>query len=81
MLDHQRNRLRKIGLGRIAGFQCAPPECAFRLGAAAEREHDRKRDLAFAEIVAQVLAELGRLAAIVERIVDELEGDAEIHAE
>ena len=54
---------------------------ALALRAAAERQHHRQRDLALAEIVADILAELGRLAAVVERVVDELEGDAEIHAE
>ena len=53
---------------------------AFGLAAAPERQHDRQRDLAFAEIVADVLSELRAGAAVVEGIVDELEGDAEIHA-
>src|SRR5689334_15871222 len=53
---------------------------ALALVAAPEREHDRQRDLALAEIVAEVLAELRAGAAVIERVVDELKGDAEIHA-
>ena len=62
-------------------LQRAGPEPALALRAAAERQHHRQRDLALAEIVADVLAELGRLAAVVEHVVDQLEGDAEVHAE
>ncbi len=40
-----------------------------------------RRDLAFTKIVADVLAELGGDTAVVERVVDELERDAEIHPE
>ena len=47
--------------------------------AAPERQHDGQRDLALAEIVAGVFAELGRGAAVVERVVDQLEGDPEVH--
>ena len=57
------------------------PERALDVVAAAERQHHRQRDLALAEIVADVLAELGGLAAIVEHVVDQLERDAEIHAD
>src|SRR5207247_430756 len=80
VLGHQRDRQFEVGVGRLAVLERAPPKDAFALGAAAERQHHRQRDLAGAEIIADVLAELGRLAAVVERIVDELEGDAEIHA-
>ena len=50
------------------------------VAAAPEGEHHGQGDLALAEIVADVLAELGARAAVVEGVVDELEGDAEIHA-
>ena len=81
MLGHQDDCEIQIGVGRLAVLERAPPEDALALGAAAERQHHRQRDLAGTEIIADILAELGRLAAVVERIVDELEGDAEIHAE
>ena len=81
VLGHQPDRLFEVGVGRLAFFQRAPPERALALRAAAERQHHRQRDLALAEIVADVLAELGGLAAVVERVVDELERDAEVHAE
>src|SRR5215510_7334148 len=71
----------KVGVARVALFQRAAPERAFVLGAASIGEHDRQRDLAFAEIVTDILAELGGLAAVVERIVDQLKRDPEIHPE
>ena len=49
--------------------------------AAAERQHHGQRNLALAEIISDILAELGGLAAIIQHIVDQLEGDAEIHAD
>ena len=69
----------EIAVADVALAQCAVPEGALLRRAAAERQHHRQRDLAFAEIIADVLAELGRFAAVVERVVDELEGDAEVH--
>ena len=62
-------------------LQRAPPEGALGLAAAAKGEDHRQRDLALAEIVADVLAEPRVRAAIVEHVVDELEGDAEVHPE
>ena len=56
------------------------PEGAIRVGAAPIGEDDRQGDLALAEVVADVLAELGRAAAIVERIIDQLKSEAEIAA-
>ena len=46
----------------------------------AGRQRHRQGDLSLAEIIADILAELGRRAAVVERVVDELKGDAEICA-
>jgi hypothetical protein len=46
-------------------FQRASPELALRLRPAPERQHHRQSDLALAEIVADVLAQLGRRAAVV----------------
>src|SRR5262249_1178577 len=79
VLDHQPDGVTEIGVGRLAALERAPPEFALGIAAAAEREHDRQCNLTFAKIIADILAEPRRHAAIVERIVDELKGDAEIH--
>ena len=70
----------EIVFGLLAFFHGAAPEFALLFAAAAEREHHRQRDLAFAEIIADGLAELRLARRIVERIVDQLIGDAEIEA-
>src|SRR3974377_2494154 len=80
VLDHQPDGVVEIGVGRFAAFERAPPEFALGIAAAAEREHNRQCNLAFAKIVADVLAKPRRYAAIVERIVDELKSNAEIHS-
>src|ERR1700739_934686 len=80
MLDHQSDGVIEIGSGRFATLQRAPPEFALGVAAAAEREHDRQGNLAFAKIVADVFAKPRRHATVVERVVDELKGDAEIHS-
>src|SRR3954469_26081452 len=77
---NDRERLLEVALADRALAEGAAPEGALRLAAAAERQHDRQRDLALAKVVADVLAELGAHAAVIERVVDELEGDAEVHA-
>ena len=79
VLGHQADRGLEIAVGDLAALERAPPELALGIGAAAEREHDRQRDLSLAKIVTHVLSELGRLAAVVERIVDQLERNAEVH--
>jgi hypothetical protein len=48
----------EVGVGHLAAFEGALPERALAVGAAAERQHHRQRDLALPEIVADVLAEL-----------------------
>ena len=45
------------------------------------REQQRQRRLAFAQVVADVLAERGRIAFVVEQVVDELERGAQRAAE
>src|ERR1700747_2393122 len=80
MLDHQSDGVVEIGVGRFAALERAPPKFTFGIAAAAEREHDRQCNLAFAKIVADVLAKPRRDAAIVERIVDKLKSDAQIHS-
>ena len=64
----------------VALLQRAAPELALLWRAAAERQNHRQSDLSLAEIIADILAELGRGAAVIERVVDQLEGDAEIEA-
>src|SRR3954447_18041690 len=81
VLAHERDRDLEVALGGVAILERAAPKVALALRAAPERQHHRQRDLAVAEIIADVLAELGRLAAIVEGVVHKLERDAEVHAE
>src|SRR5579859_3828255 len=81
VLGHQANGVVEIALTDLAALQRPPPEFALDIVAAAEREYHRQRDLALAEIVADILAELGGFAAVVENIVDELKGDAQVHAD
>ena len=81
MLFHGRQREFEIAVDDFALFQGAAPEFALVRRPAPERQHDGQGDLALAKVVADILAELGRRAAVVERIVDELKGDAEIGAE
>src|SRR4029450_316667 len=59
----------------------ATPEGPLGLVAAPEGEDDGERDLAVAEIVADGLAEFRLLGGVVQHVVDQLEGDAEIEAE
>src|SRR5207302_130598 len=70
VLAHQADRVIEIALANLAPLQRLDPESALAVIAAAERQHYRQRDLALAEIVADVLAELGGLSAVVEHIVD-----------
>jgi hypothetical protein len=52
------------------------------LGAAVLHHMDqRKRRLAFGQIVADMLAGIGLVARIVEDVIDQLEGGADVHAE
>src|SRR5690348_7694026 len=68
----------EIAVGDLALFQGAAPELPLLFCAAAECEDHRKGDLSFPEIIADILAEFGRCSAIVERIIDQLEGNSEI---
>src|SRR5271166_2733122 len=81
MLHHQTDGVLEICIGGIRILKRTPPEFPFALRSASERKHDGQRDLAFAKIIADILAELYGLASIVERVIDQLEGDAQIHAE
>src|SRR6478672_4688703 len=64
VLGHQPDGVIEIGLTDLATLQRLHPEGALGIVTAAERQHHRQRDLALAEIVADVLAELGGLAAV-----------------
>ncbi len=65
----------------IEGFQGALPEGLFLRRAAAEGKHHRQGDLAFAEIVAAFLAHRFRIGSVIQHIIGQLEGNAEIEAE
>src|SRR5579885_849538 len=80
VLVHDRDRKFKIPVRDLSRLKRAPPEVALLLGAAPERQDDGESDLAFAEVVSDILAKLCRGAAIVEGIVDQLKGNSEIHA-
>src|SRR5690349_3939103 len=78
VLGHQADRAVEVAVAMLERFQRAAPEAALLSVAAAEGEDDRQGDLALLEIVADRLAELGLLGRVVEHVVDQLEGDAEI---
>lgn len=80
VLLHQLDRMCKVAVAALAILQGALPEGALFRRAAPEGQHDGQGDLALAEIVADILAECRHPAAIIQRIVDKLEGDAEIAA-
>ena len=68
----------KITLLNRAPLQRTAPEVALLLGTAAESKHDRQGDFALSKVVADVLTKLGCRPAVVERVVDELKGDAKV---
>src|ERR1700694_2142093 len=79
VFGHQADGVIEIAVADLAALQRVDPERALTVIAAAERQYHRQRDLALAEIVADVLAELGGLAAVVQHIVHQLKRDATIH--
>src|SRR6516165_10775705 len=81
MLLHRRERELEIAVDDLTLLQRPAPEFTLLRPSPPERQHHRQSDLALTEIVADILAEFGRRAAVVERVVDELKGDAEIGAE
>ena len=74
------DRAREIAFLLHADLDRLAPEAAFVVARIHERQDDRKRHLAFAEIVADRFAHHRLASRIIERIVDELERDAEIVA-
>src|SRR5215216_951297 len=79
MAVHDRDRLLEFAIPSLALFEDTAPERTLAVVAAAERQDDGKGDLSLAEVVAYVFSELRAGAAVVERVVDELEGDPEVH--
>ena len=80
MAFHQLLGIGEIVRRLVAVFQRALPEVPFLRSAAAIGENDGQRDLALAEIITHALAELLGRARIIQSVVDQLEGDAEVAA-
>src|SRR3546814_16448321 len=74
-------RVDQISVGAAVPGHRQFPELAFVGAAARIGEDDRQGDLAVAKIVADALAHRLGVGDIVDRVVDELKGDAEIAAE
>src|SRR5271170_1718885 len=81
VLGHQPDGVIEIVIADLAALQRLSPEFTLDVTAAAECQNHRQRNLALAEIVADILAELGGLAAVIENVVNKLERDSEIHAD
>src|SRR5262249_50577973 len=81
VFGHQRDRPIEVAVAKIAFAQRPVPECALTFGAASEGEDYRQSDFTFPEIITDVLTEFRGFAAIVESVVDQLKGNAEIHSE
>src|SRR4029434_1158914 len=78
---HQGNCLIKIVVADVALPQRSVPERTLAFRAPTEGQDNRQSDFSLTEIVADIFAQLCGLAAVIERIVDELKGKAEIHPE
>ena len=76
----QLDRMAEVAVALLDLLERAAPEVALLRAAARVGEHDRQRDLAVAEVVAQALAEHHLARAVVEHVVGQLEGDAEVQA-
>ena len=70
----------EVALALLALLERAAPEPALRGIAALEGQDHRQGDLTVAEVVADALAQHHLARAVVEHVVDQLEGDAEILA-
>src|SRR5258705_339411 len=80
MAFHQLDPMGEIALVLLEVLERAAPEAALFDAAAPIGEHHRQRDLALAEIIADGLAELRLARRVIQHVVDQLEGDAEIEA-
>ena len=81
MTGQQGHCTREVVVALLLVLHGAPPEGALLIVAPAKRQHHGQRDLAVAEIVAHRLAQYRFAGAIVEGIVDQLIGDAEVEPE
>ncbi len=77
MFRDQFQRMVEVALALVALSDGALPESAFFVTCRRDRLDDREGQFALAEIVAKVLAGGAGVAAIVEQVVGDLEGDAE----
>src|ERR1700740_1129086 len=78
VLGDQALRLGEIACRLLLALQRAAPEIALAFIAPQEGKNDGQGYLALAEIVADRLAQRFLLGGIVERVVDQLERDAEV---
>ena len=75
VLCNQRNGVGKVFIRGAMPGNRRLPELAFFLVPARMGENDGERHFAFAEIVALFLAHLGCVRIVIDRIIDQLEGD------
>jgi len=72
---------RQVTVVLIQILQTAAPKGAFLLGAPAKGQDHRQGNLALAEVIADGLAQFRLFGGIVQRVVDQLEGNSQIGAE
>ena len=77
---HQFDRTIEVAVFLLELLERPAPEGPFLRAAPAPSQHDRKADLAFAEVVADGFAKLRLHRRVVQHVVDELEGNSQIHA-
>ena len=79
-LDQAGDGRGQIRLGDVAIADAPGPEGPVVGRSPVIGEEHRQGELALAEIIADILAERGRGAAVIQRVIDQLEGKAEIGA-
>ena len=80
MALHQLPGIDQVVRRLVAVFHGALPEVPFLGGTAAVGQHNGQCDLALAEIVAHALAQLFGRTRIIQRVIDQLEGNAQVAA-
>ena len=75
------NGVRQIAVGLLIEIQRAIPEGLIFAAATTSGDNDWQRGLAFTEVIADGFPNHGGGAAIVECIVDDLEGQSEVLAD
>ena len=80
VLGHQAHGFIEMRIGGLACLQSLFPKGALGIVAAAEGQYDGQGNLALAEIVADILAQFGSSTAVIQRIINQLEGNTEIGA-